>query len=342
MSSLNLLPLVFIALGALLVAAGTTPLVRRLAPRLGWVDRPAARKMHTVPTPLLGGVAIYVAFVSALLFFGDRFYIRQVVSIFVGATAVSLMGLWDDRRSLPVGLKFLGQWLAAGLLVLTGIQVHLFHTPWIDVPLTLLWVVGITNALNLLDNMDGLAGGIAAIAAAHFTLLATMSGQYLVGALAAALFGACLGFLIYNFNPARIFMGDSGSLFLGFLLATLGIKLRFPDNVYIVTWMVPVLVLGVPLFDTTLVFLSRLRRGLNPLTTPGKDHVSHRLVQRGLSPREAVLLLYLVAGGLGEVALFVAQADVLTGYVIGGIVLVLALWALWRLECCYEREDTRG
>ncbi len=339
MSSLNLLPLVFIAVSALLVAAGATPLAQRLAPKLGWVDRPSSRKMHAVPTPLLGGVAIYLAFVGALLLFGDRFYIRQVVGIFVGATLVSLMGLWDDRWQLPVGVKLLIQGIAAGLLVVTGIQVYLFPISWLNVALTLLWVIGMTNALNLLDNMDGLAGGIAAIASLHFTLLATMSGQYLVGALAAALFGACLGFLLYNFNPARIFMGDSGSLFLGFLLATLGIKLRFPENVYIVTWMVPVLVLGVPLFDTTLVFISRLRRGLNPLTTPGKDHVSHRLVQMGFSPREAVLLLYLVAGALGEMAMFVAQADVFTGYVLGGILLVLALWAFWHLEWGYYHKQ---
>ena len=332
MSSLNLLPIVLIMISALVVAIGATPVARRLAPRLGLVDEPAARKMHHVATPLLGGIAIYLAFVLALVFFGDRFYIRQVVGIFVGATLVSLLGLWDDRRRLSPGLKLLGQALAALLLVATGVQVHLIRIPWVNVVITLFWVVGITNALNLLDNMDGLAGGIAAIAAGQFTLLAAMSGQYLVGALAAALVGATLGFLLYNFNPARIFMGDSGSLFLGFLLASLGIKLRFPENVYIVTWMVPVLVLGVPIFDTTLVFVSRLRRGLNPLTTPGKDHTSHRLVRLGLSQREAVLVLYLAAGVLGEIALFVAQADILTGYLVGALVFCFALWALWKLE----------
>ncbi|NPA90858.1 MAG: undecaprenyl/decaprenyl-phosphate alpha-N-acetylglucosaminyl 1-phosphate transferase [Chloroflexi bacterium] len=339
MSTLNLLPLVLIMVSALLVAAGATPIAQRLAPKLGWVDRPAARKMHKVPTPLLGGIAIYLAFFVALILFGNKFYIRQVVSIFVGATIVSLLGLWDDRRHLPASVKLMGQLVAASLLIFTGVHVRLFRTPWLDVPITLLWIVGLTNALNLLDNMDGLAGGIATIAASHFTLLATMSGQYLVGALAAALVGACLGFLIYNFNPARIFMGDSGSLFLGFLLAALGIKLRFPNNVYIVTWMVPVLVLGVPIFDTTLVFISRVRRGQNPLTTPGKDHVSHRLVRMGFSPREAVLILYLVGGALGEIALFVAQADVLTGYLVGGLVFTLALWALWKLEWRYQKGD---
>jgi UDP-GlcNAc:undecaprenyl-phosphate GlcNAc-1-phosphate transferase len=208
-----------------------------------------------------------------------------------------------------------------------------------DVVVTMLWLVGVTNALNLLDNMDGLSGGVAAIAAAFFVLMSAFSGQYLVGALAAAVLGACIGFLIYNFNPASIFMGDGGSLFLGFLLAVIGIKLRFPDNVTFVTWMIPPLVLGVPLFDTGLVIISRLRRGLNPLTTPGKDHVSHRLVATGMTHREAVLTLYLVAGALGVVAIFVTQASVLEGYVVGGSVAVAALYSLWRLERDWIRRE---
>jgi UDP-GlcNAc:undecaprenyl-phosphate GlcNAc-1-phosphate transferase len=195
-----------------------------------------------------------------------------------------------------------------------------------------LWVVFITNALNLLDNMDGLAGGVAAIAALFFLLLAAMTGQYLVGALAAALLGACIGFLVYNLNPASIFMGDSGALFLGFMLAAVGIKLRFPGNVDFVTWMVPVLVLGLPIFDTTLVVISRLRRGVNPLTTPGKDHLSHRLASRAGSQREAVLICYLISGGAGLASVFVTQATVLEGYIAGGLALAAGLFGLWKLE----------
>ena len=197
---------------------------------------------------------------------------------------------------------------------------------------TLLWVVGITNALNLLDNMDGLSGGVATVACIFFFLLAVMSGQYLVGSLAAALLGACLGFLYYNLNPASIFMGDTGSLFIGFVLAALGIKLRFPDNVDFVTWMIPLVVLGLPIFDTALVVISRLRRGRNPLTTPGKDHVSHRLVAMGATQREAVLLLYLAGCALGVVAMFLTQASVVEGYFVGGLLIIFALCALWRLE----------
>jgi len=159
-----------------------------------------------------------------------------------------------------------------------------------------------------------------------------MNDQYLVGALAAALLGGCLGFLLYNFNPASIFMGDSGSLFIGFILASVGIKLRFPYNTPIVTWMVPVMVLGLPIFDTTLVVISRLRRGLNPLTNPGKDHLSHRLVAMGLTQREAVLTIYLISGALGVLAIFIMQASFIEAYVLAGVVGILALWGLWRLE----------
>lgn len=332
MSSLSLLPIVAIGLSAMVVATLATPVARRVALALGWVDTPSPRKWHRETVPLLGGVAIYTAFGVALLLFGDRFYIRQLVVIFLGATVVSLTGLWDDYRPLPVGAKLALQGLAALFLIASGVRVQILQHLLADGLITLLWVVAVTNALNLMDNMDGLAGGTAAIAAAHFTLLAAMSGQYLVAALAAALLGACVGFLVYNINPARIFMGDSGSLFLGFILAALGIKLRFPHNTYVVTWMVPVIVLAVPLFDTALVIVSRIRRGLNPLTSPGKDHLSHRLVRLGLSPREAVWVIYLAAGVCGEVALFIAYADVATAYLLAGILAVAGLVCLWYLE----------
>ncbi len=317
---------------ALVIAIGGTPMARYAALRLGILDQPNARKVHTNPIPLLGGVAIYTAFILALVLFGDKFYINQMVGIFVGATLVSFMGLWDDRRGLSPLLRLAGQIVAALILIASGVQVQLFQWPVLNIAITTLWVVGITNALNFLDNMDGLAGGLAVIAATFYLLLALMSGQYLVGALAAALLGACLGFLVYNFNPASIFMGDSGSLFLGFMLAAVGIKLRFPDNVYIVTWMVPVLVMGLPIFDMTLVVFSRLRRGLNPMTSPGRDHISHRLVRMGASRREAVLICYLLAGALGILALFVTQASIVEGYTVGAIAAAAGLWGIWRLE----------
>ncbi len=328
---------------ALVLAIGGTPLARRFALRLDLTDKPSARKLHVSPIPLLGGVAIYAAFIAAVLLFGNRFRLDELVSILVGASLMSFLGVWDDRRSLSPLLKLVGQFAAASILIFTGVRIGTFVWEPLNVVVTLGWVVVITNALNLLDNMDGLSGGVGAAAAVFFLLLAAMNGQYLVGALSAALVGACLGFLIYNFNPASIFMGDAGSLFLGFILAATAIKLRFPDNVEMVTWMVPVLILGLPLFDTTLVIVSRLRRGFNPLTTPGKDHVSHRLVALGYTRREAVLICYLACAGLGVLALFVTQAGIVEGYVVGGSVAAFAAWALWRLEQVdFPGKEVRG
>jgi UDP-GlcNAc:undecaprenyl-phosphate/decaprenyl-phosphate GlcNAc-1-phosphate transferase len=317
--------------GVLSLALLSVPLVRRLGLRLSIIDQPdALRKVHSVPTPRMGGVAIFLSTVAAALFLRGIF--NELGSILVGATLVSFMGFWDDRFSLGAGVKLMGQLLAVGLLIATGVTVRLFPLRIVDFAVTAVWVVGITNAMNLLDNMDGLSAGIAAIAAAHFSLLCALSGQYLVGALAVAVMAACVGFLIYNWNPATIFMGDSGSLFLGFTLAALGIKLRFPGNVPFVTWMVPLLVLGVPIFDTTLVTISRLRRGLNPLTTPGTDHTSHRLTYAGFTRREAVFLLYLAAFVFGLLSIFVTRASVVEGYIVGGLVLLGCIVCLWRLE----------
>lgn len=318
--------------GALVLAIGLTPVARRLAPRLGVIDEPKARKIHRRPVPRLGGAAIFLAVIVAAIVLGRRYRFTQFGTILVGATGVSFMGLIDDRWGLRPALKLVGQILAALLLYASGIYVGTFHHPVLDLATTVFWVVYVTNAINLLDNMDGLAGGVAAIAAAHFALMCSFSGQYLVGALSIAVLGACLGFLFYNLNPASIFMGDSGSLFLGFMLAATGIKLDFPENVTFVTWMVPVLVMGVPIFDTALVIISRLRRGVNPLTNPGRDHVSHRLVAAGMNRREAVMTLYIVSFVVGLVAIFVTRASVVEGYVGGGFAALVGLFGLWRME----------
>ncbi len=319
--------------GALVLSLLGTPLARRLGLRLQVLDQPdARRKVHTTPTPRLGGVAIFLSAMVIVLLFGDTLNLNQLGSILIGATGVSVLGLWDDRRPIPAWVKLTGQLLAAGLLMATGVRVTALPWPVLNLIVTLMWIAGITNALNLLDNMDGLSAGIAAIAAAYFALMCAFTGQYLVGTLAVALMAACIGFLVYNWNPAMIFMGDSGSLFIGFVLAALGIKLRFPENVPFVTWMVPLLVLIVPLFDTTLVTLSRLRRGLNPLTTPGKDHSSHRLTYAGLTRREAVLVLYNVGFIGGMLGLFVMRASRTESLIIGSLTGLAGLYALWRFE----------
>jgi UDP-GlcNAc:undecaprenyl-phosphate GlcNAc-1-phosphate transferase len=320
---------------ALILATAATPIAERLAPYLGWMDKPSARKVHLRPVPLLGGAAIYVATIAAVIVFGDRSEIVQLVGILLGATLVSFCGLWDDRQPLSPFFKLAVQALAAMAIIASGIAVELLPETALNWAISFVWIVGITNAFNLLDNMDGLSGGVGAVAALFFVVLAVNSGQVLVGSLAAALLGACLGFLRYNFNPARIFMGDSGSLFIGFVLAAVGIKLRFPGDPHSVTWMIPVLVPAVPVFDTTLVTISRLRRGLNPLTTPGKDHFSHRLVALGMSHRNAVLAIYAVCIAAGIAAMLVPQLGWPTAWWVGVVFALIAGATLTWLELRY-------
>jgi UDP-GlcNAc:undecaprenyl-phosphate GlcNAc-1-phosphate transferase len=313
-----------ILITALVFSIVGTPLAKRVALRVGIISVPRSRDIHVAPVPLLGGAAIYLAFVVTFLSVNSRSYISEAIGILLGATLIALVGLVDDRWGIRASFKMLAQVGAGALLVTGGVQVQLFSEPWLNWLLTIVWVVGITNALNLLDNMDGLSGGVAFVAAAFFLLLATMNEprQVMVAAMSAALMGACAGFLRYNLTSS-IFMGDTGSMFIGFILAVLAIKLRFLSNVTIVTWMVPVFVLGLPIFDTSLVFVARIRRGVNPFTTAGKDHISHRLVALGLTKREAVLVCYLIAGCCGLVGVYVTQANLEEAYVVAGIMAVM-------------------
>ena len=284
--------------------------------------------------PLLGGVAIVLgATLAVLIFFRDAQVVRapQVRGIVLGSGLMALVGLVDDRYGLPAWAKMLAQVVSVALLAYFDVRVKLPLPLWANYALTFLWIAGISNAINFLDNMDGLSAGISGVIAAFIMLLGALNNQYLVGGLAAAILGACLGFLRFNFKPAQIFMGDAGALFLGFLLAVLGIQLRFPENSNFVTWMVPLFLFGVPIFDMALVMFSRLRRGVSP-NTAGKDHTSHRLVRLGFSQREAVLILYLFAGILGMIAIFITQAAVFEGYFIGGVVALLAAYAIWWLD----------
>lgn len=325
---------IIIFLAALALTGAGTPAVRRLAIRTGFVDAPASRKLHQDPMPLMGGLAILAgAVVAFLLVFLQASITTEVIAILVALILVAVLGLIDDRMGMWARYKLGGQALGVLILLWGGVFVRLPFTPvWLDYIITFLWVMGLSNALNFLDNMDGLTAGVSAVASAFIVLMAASNGQQLVTALGAAVLGACLGFLRHNFKPAKIFMGDAGSLFLGFVLAILTLELSFPQNSNFVTWMVPILILGVPLFDTTLVVIARTRRGVNPFTTAGKDHTSHRLVELGYTQREAVLLLYLAGGAFGMVALFVVRATIWEGYLIGATVAFMALYAIWRLE----------
>ncbi len=319
-----------IFLMALSITALSIPWVRRFAIRTGFVDSPAKRKLHSTPMPLMGGVAIFGGAVLAVIAFVPEFP-DTVAGVLLSLSVVALVGLLDDRFGLPAWAKLGGQFVGFLILALFDIRVKLPIPELFNYLITFLWLAGISNAINFLDNMDGLSAGVSGVAAAFIMLLGLQNDQFLVAGLAAAVFGACLGFLRFNFKPAQIFMGDAGSLFLGFLLALLGLQLRFPANSSFVTWMVPVFLLGLPIFDTTLVVVSRLRRGVSP-NTAGKDHLSHRLVQRGFSQREAVLLLYLLTGASGMIAVFITEATVLEGYLIFGTLFLLAGGAIWQLD----------
>lgn len=317
-----------------LLAFLATPLTRILARRLGMIDQPGLRKGHRSPVPLMGGLAMYLALAIAFIAFGSRDWRAEGLGIMGGATLLFLTGFWDDRFGMPVWVKLAAQALAAISVLLTGIQVHLLGIGWLDGALTLMWIIGITNAVNLMDNMDGLAAGITLVAALFFFAMAALEGQGLVAGLAAALAGSAAGFLFYNFAPAVSFMGDAGSLTLGFTLAVIGIKLRFIHYPLASTWMAPIVVLGVLIFDTTLVSLSRLRRG-RAVFQGGSDHTSHRLAQIGLSQPRAVLTLYITAVALGAAALLIIQSPppyanaAFAGLVLAGL---LALGVFERIE----------
>ena len=322
--------------------------VRALALRVGMVDLPGPRKVHHTPIPLLGGLAMYAAVVIAVLLAFQGPVRAQIAGILTGATVVAAVGTFDDRGWLHHQVKlFVGMPAAAGILLLSGIRAQVFSTlpdgrvgVFLDVGLTVLWVVGITASFSILDHMDGLCAGVAAMSSVFFALLAYLNGQTLVTILAASVLGAATGFLRWNFKPAKIFMGDGGAMFLGFLMATLGLKLRVENASHLSAWLAPVLILGVAIFDTTLVTISRARRGLLPFATPGKDHAAHRLSNLGLGHRGAVITLYLLGAVGGCAAWLVSRLSTAGALVAGTLVLAGILLGVNYLERApYERQD---
>lgn len=307
------------------------PAVGSLGRRWGVMDRPGPRKVHVIPVPRLGGLAIYV---SAMLTFGlllGGAVRSQVFGILGGATLVSLVGFLDDAGKADYRLKlFLALPLAGIILILSGIHVALFSIPLLDDGLTLLWVIGVVSAFNLIDNMDGLCAGLVSIASFFFLALSVLNNQYLVAVLACAILGSALGFLVHNFHPANIFMGDGGTMFFGFMMAALGIKISFLQAPNHVTWVAPILVLAVPLFDTSLVTISRLRRRQVPFKSPGKDHLSHRLMALGLSQRQVAYVHYALGIASGLAALFVSRlSDQSASLVLALLVFIGILAIVW-------------
>ncbi|HMH78761.1 MAG TPA: MraY family glycosyltransferase [Candidatus Acidoferrum sp.] len=336
---------------ALLASLLLTAPVRALALRVGMVDLPGPRKVHLQPIPLLGGLAMYAGVVLGVLFLFNGPARAQIAGILAGATLIAAVGILDDRGLLHHQVKlFIGMPLAAGILLLSGIRAQVFSTmiggpngDLLDIALTVAWVVGITASFSILDHMDGLCAGIAAMASAFFALLAYLNGQILVTVLAAAVLGAATGFLRWNFKPAKIFMGDGGAMFLGFLMATLGLKLRLENSNMLSAWVVPVLVLGATIFDTTLVTISRSRRGLLPFATPGKDHAAHRLANLGLGQRGAVLGMYIVGALSGSLALLVSFLPIPISLGVLAFAIILAVAGIALLERApYERQTSKS
>lgn len=325
---------------ALMASFALTWPVRQFALHAGFVDVPNARKVHLRPVPLLGGIAIYAGFVIAVAITVPSGMRMQVVGILLAATLLAVTGILDDSGMLHHQVKlFVSMPLAACILVIAGVRADVFSQilgrttgAWLDIALTILWVVGITAAFSILDHMDGLCAGVAAIAAAFFTVSAALDGQRLVCTLAAAALGASLGFLRWNFAPAKIFMGDGGAMFLGFLMATLGLKLRPASLHSPADWLTPVLILAVPVFDTTLISISRARRGMLPFTSPGKDHTAHRLSNCGLGHKRAVLAMFAVGIICGASALAISRFSYVGMIVLCCLILILAAIALFVLE----------
>lgn len=308
-------------------ALGMTPLSRQIAMRIGVIDRPKKRNITKAPTPMMGGFAIFVAFVLSLVLFSPSEIWSKLGAILAGVAILAFVGLVDDRYDLGIKIKLVFMIVAAEIVIAADIRVQMFKSPLIDIPITIFWIVAITNATNFLDNMDGLTAGLSAIAGGFFMIVGYMEGLILVNVLAAAVLGSALGFLIYNFNPASTFMGDMGALTLGFVLAILGIELRFGTQSPDVTWMVPIFMLALPIFDINLVVFTRIAEGRSP-GEAGKDHTSHRIMSLGFGQRPTLLLLYagcLLFGSIG-VLVSVAPAHIALRLGIFAFILLIGLY----------------
>jgi UDP-GlcNAc:undecaprenyl-phosphate/decaprenyl-phosphate GlcNAc-1-phosphate transferase len=335
---------------ALVTALLLTLPVRQFAFRIGMIDQPGARKIHQKPTPLLGGVAIYTALVIALLVSDATQEFRSLVALIAGATLLLLVGTLDDRGLLHHQVKLFVAMPAASVIVLaSGIRAQVFSTLFrghidssADAILTVFWITGITASFSILDYMDGVCAGIATIAAVCITVLAILNDQMLVAIPAAAVAGAALGFLWWNFSPAKIFMGDGGAMMLGFLVGTFALTLRIRTASRGAAWLTALFIVAVPILDTTLVSVSRLRRGLIPFTNPGKDHLGHRLANCGMGTRGSVVVMYTVAVICGSIALFCTQltAGQVTAIALAALIcLAVGIAALERVP--FEHQQPR-
>lgn len=305
-------------LTSLIVSFIATPYVKRLAVKVGAVDAPNQRKVHTRIMPRMGGLAIYLGYLVAFFLFVPYSSIGEMLGIFIGSTIVMVVGMLDDKYQLSPKWKLLGQLAATAIVVIPfGLKIGVVNLPytgsidfssgwlfWLAIPITMFWIVGVTNAVNLIDGLDGLSAGVSAIATATMAIMALLMGDYKVATYCFVLLGAIVGFLYFNFHPARLFMGDTGSLFLGFNLAALSI-MGFKEALF-VSFIIPIVVLGVPLWDT---FFAIVRRIVNkkPISSPDKGHLHHCLLNMGLSHRATVLTIYSISIFFGTMAILLTK-----------------------------------
>ena len=323
-----------IALGMALIL---TPAVIAFARQTGALDKPDARKVHVRPIPRIGGIGIYAAFMASILvqlIFADVTpeFMTSLIGLMIGGTIIVAIGIIDDYCDLPAKVKLLGQIFAAAVLVIGfDVRIDVITDPFGDyiyleflaIPATIFWVVGLTNTVNLIDGLDGLAAGVSSTAVTIF-LVAMEEGIPFVAMVTAALAGAAVGFLYYNFNPARIFMGDTGSMFLGFMLAGISV-VGAVKSAATIALIVPILALGLPILDTTFAIVRRARNH-RPIFKPDKGHLHHRLLAHGFTQKQAVLLMYVVSAlfGLCAIALTAVstQAAALIILIVAAAVLV--------------------
>lgn len=326
---------------SLLLTLACVPAVSRLAARWGCVALPKKDRWHSRPTPTLGGAAFYAGFVATTLLFAPSF--ASALPFLLVVTLMFLVGIYDDLRQLNPATKLIGQIASAAIAIYFGYRLHFFSWAPLDAFLTAIWIVGLTNAVNLLDNMDGLAGGIGLIAAVYLAFLFHQQGDVTYAVIALAIAGAVGGFLFHNFYPASLFMGDAGSLFLGASLSLLTVHANGQASNILSLVAVPACILLVPILDTTLVTVTRLLRG-QPISQGGKDHSSHRLVTLGLSEPHAVLLLYLMAVVAGATAVFIkGYSYALSLAVLPLVIIVFTLFTAYlaQVEVVSEEEQHR-
>lgn len=340
----TVIKLVLAFLTGFLICYALTPSVIKFAHFIGAIDVPKdSRRVHKSPIPRLGGLGIAVAFaVSSLIFGGIH---RELIAILIAAGIMVVMGVFDDTRALRPKTKLAVQILCATIAVYNGVRIDYFANPltgrlmWLGywaVPISIFWIVAITNCINLIDGLDGLAAGISSISALTLAAVSLINGYYIYAAIFMCLAGSTIGFLPYNFNPAKIFMGDTGSLFLGFILAVMAIEGTVKGATMIAV-IVPVLSLAVPIFDTTFAIIRRKLAG-RPVMEADKGHLHHRLLDKGLSQKQTVLVLYAVSALLGTSAVFITKSKLLVGLSVIFIDFLFIMYSVYRLRILQRQE----